>query len=244
MKRKLPRWAKILRNTLLILILGCSLWIVTEQAILFPKLHLRWEEYLHQIGPSTVVDHLDEEEYDEFEHLLVGETDHGVVFYSIYWDRITDFSYREKTGDLTVLAAPTWGEDWSRSYKGKRLPIYLFDEYPLAVRAEMEITVSSNPENIYYSGVDFSRSWSLKADRESDGHFLFWLEVPEKASQLNALGTDGEAAQLLSRICHSDSWEYAVETADITVRLYNAAGDMIKEQALTLRSVIGAAHIR
>lgn len=240
MKKKLPRWAKILRNTLLILILGCALWIITEQSILFPRLSLRWEEYLHQIGPCTVIDHLDAEEYDEFDHLLVGETEYGIIFYSVWLDCHTSFSYREKTEDLTVLAAPTYGDTWSLKTEDERLPIYLFDEFPLAVRAEMEITVSSNPENVYYGGEDFSRTYSLKADREFDGFFRFWLDVPSSGGEL---GIDGCAAQLLSHICHeNNSWEYAVDTAAITVRLYNAKGALIEERELTLRSVIGAAH--
>lgn len=248
MKRKLTRPWKIAIYTFITVACFCLGWVMTDLPIMFPRLHMLSAEHQSLIGPSTLVDRLDEEEYSEFRQTLVGETEHGISFFCLErypLTRQTRLYYREKTGDITVVPVPADYGDWSRSYEHtsqpKQLPIYVFHEFPTAVHAEMDIAVANNPDNRHtdYYGDGFSFEFTLSADYEQDGFFLFSLPLPEYCEEnRDAL----YAIQMISRICHWYGWAYAEETARITVRLYDSSGQLLTEIGQVLRSDISIAH--
>ena len=91
--------------------------IVYYIAIGCPTLSFRQEfrraEKANLVGPSKIVDQLDNHDYNEYDNLIVGETEYGVCFfgrrkYSVAGTRtkkiyLYQFNYREKTGDITVV---------------------------------------------------------------------------------------------------------------------------------------------
>lgn len=245
MKRKLPRSWKIAIYSLVIAVCFCIGWVMMELPIVFPRLHMLSAERQNLLGPSNLVDVLENKEYSEFEKLLVGETEHGITFFCLNPHRNTRLYYREKIGDVTVVPAPTYSSSWHNGFTHvsppRQLPIYVFHEYPTAVRAEMEIAVANNPDNRHtnYTGDGFSFQYQLSAERSQNDFFLFRLELPEYCEE-NA--DELYAMQMLSRICYYHGWTYALETASITLRLYDASGKLLTETTQVLRSDIGIAH--
>lgn len=248
---RLPRHIRAAANILLVLVLvflfyyslGCPTF-TTEQAF-------RRAEKANLVGPSTIVDILDQETYDEFDQTIVAETEYGVIFYCTddTWEPV--FSYREKMGSLTVLAPPSlpfgWGLDsWNRS-----LPVYVFDDYPEAVRAELDLHIQGTYEyssNSVPQVVEFDKAYSLSAHREKDGFFRFFInaEFTGNIWTDETLGADGFAPWYLSQVCTVDMWSSEsreVEPAiPATVRLYDENDTLIIEESLTIRSVVGEAH--
>lgn len=242
LKRKLNRRMRILRNLLVFLISVLVLAVVCLPALL-PRLDMLAKERSALVGRSTVIDTLNNRQYSEFDRLYVGKTDHGFTFYALYDGWETRFFYREKTGSLTVLAAPARTSNWKYQTMDKVLPVYIFDEYPDAVRAELELTIASNGADIYYYGSDFNIAFHAQAAREQDGFFRFMIPVREDGSAADSeLGIRGEALQMFSKICNYSNDSYAYQQVLATVRLYNEHGRLIHSEEQIIRTPAGNAH--
>ena len=230
MRKPLSKGMKILRNLMVILLALILTYIAIGCPILFPRLRMQLAEQNAGVGPSTLIHELSHLEYPEFQKVLVGETEYGYVFYS-QWDSTTDsLSYCEKTGSMTLLAAPING-NWQYDYIAKSLPIYLFHEHPNAVRAELDLQIAGDSAIPSYKGEQFTRNYSLEATRDDDRYFLFFL--PVSLGDDGTLGTDGLAATVFSRICHHSRDKFG-QAVYATVRLYDSNGVLIEENNLTV----------
>lgn len=233
MKQPWSKRKKIIRNLLIIFLAVGLIYMAAGSPILFPRVRMRIEEKQAAIGPSVIIDERSRDEYPEFQKLLVGKTEYGYVFYSMRdWTSDT-LSYRKKAGDMTLLAAPTSGENWHTRTQERTLPIYLFHEYPAAVRAELELTIIGDRSDPAYYELPFTRHYTLEATRENGQFFLFYIYVPQSETEL---GIDGLAPQLFSEICHSFSSYSANQKAYATVRLYGANGALLAEKELVVGS--------
>lgn len=249
----IPRQVRAFLNILGIFLLILTFYYCIGSPVLTLEQGFRRQEKAHLVGPGDIVDHLDWSIYPQFDDVLVAETDKGVCFYAVYKsDELFEqyvyeiFSYREKWGHLTVLAPPSMWMNWQWQEWDQELPIYLFDEYPEAAQAEMELHVVGEyqVDNDTYDVCDVRLH--VAAERFDAGIFRFLLEVP---------GNDKEAlaaAQLLTSISTTaDSWPGAntkayhkAPYADIIVRLYDEAGNLIVEEELVLRTVSGEAQTK
>lgn len=233
MKRPWSKRKKIIRNLLLIFLAVLLIYIAAGAPILFPRVRMRIVEKQAAIGPSTIIDALNRNEYPEFQKLLVGETEYGYVFYSVRDWRSDTLSYRQKTGKVTLLAAPTGWENWHTRAQERTLPIYLFHEYPTAVRAELELTIIGDRSDPAYYELPFTRHYALEATGENGQFFLFYIHVPQAETEL---GIDGLAPQLFSEICHSLSSYAASQKAYAAVRLYDVNDALLVEKDLIIGS--------
>lgn len=248
---RLPRPIRAAANILLILVLaflfyyslGCPAF-TTEQAF-------RRAEKANLVGPSTIVDILDRDDYDKFDQTIVGETENGILFYCTQDVFNPIFSYREKMGPITVLAPPSGPFNWGLDSYGHSLPVYVFDDYPEAVRAELELhiqgTVDYNSNGVAHTET-FEKHYTTTAGRETDGFFRFLLDAPYTDVPFlgQRLGNDGFALYYLSQVCTVDIWSNESREAEhaipATVRLYDENGTLIAEENLTIRSAAGEAH--
>ena len=236
MKQPLGKKVKILRNVLIISLATLILYFICGCPILFPRLRMRLKEQEAMVGPSVILDTLNNEDYSEFQKLFVGETEYGIVFYAINSLTSDSLYYREKTGDLTLLAAPTSWENWHTRSQERGLPVYLFDEYPAAVRAEVDLTITGDRSDPYYTWDAFTRNYKLEASREDHGYFRFYIHVPQPTTGAS-LGIAGLAPQIFSDICLSTDSSVRNQTAQATVRLYGTDGALIVEETMTIRSI-------
>ena len=249
----IPRKIRVCLNIAAILMTALAFYYCIGSPVLTLEQGFRRQEKAHLVGPGEIVDHLDWSIYPQFHDLLVAETENGVTFYAVYEaDELFKrygyevFSYREKWGDLTVLAPPSMWTNWNWYDWDHDLPIYLFDEYPEAVSASMDLHVVGRyqVDNDHYDVCDVD--FQVEANRFSDGIFRFILTVPQEQKEALA------AAQLLTEISTTgESWPSANSQghhkepyADITVRLYDGDGNLIIEKDLVLRTVSGEAQNR
>lgn len=246
----IPRKIRAGINVLLILFLLLIIYIGMGSPVFTLQQRFRRAEKAYLVGPGEIVDHTQWGLYSEFTDMLVAETEYGVMFYG-YWDQkfpLEDcevFSYREKTGKLTFLAPPSLGFSWSFQDFGRIIPLYLFDDYPEAVRAEASVRARGTHQ-VNDTKTPFDMCFAVSADRFSDGVFRFLLEL-ESGQPLKLA-----AAQMLTEISTTaESWPYCTTSAfykephaDITIRLYDEDNNLIVEEELVLRTVAAEAQAR
>lgn len=188
----------------------------------------------HLVGPGRILAHLELEQMD-YTDLIIAEDGNDLI---LYITEENDFSpaelvCRQKTGDLTVLAAPAYrGGIWSNATQ-QHLPVFLFDEYPDAVRAEIEATLSAR-----YGAESFSRTYTLESSREYEGFFVFDIY----AHNAEGLRAEGYALYTFSNLSSNSLSSHMNTVVPVTVRLYDARDQLILEQDLEVRSVAAQAH--
>lgn len=245
----IPRQVRTGFNILIILYLLLTFYVSIGSPVFTLEQRFRRAEKAHLVGPGEIVDQTQWGLYSQFTDMLVAETEHGVMFYG-YWDQdypLDDyevFSYREKTGKLTFLAPPSLGFSWAFDRFDRTVPLYLFDDYPEAVRAEASVHAKGTCQVDNDTYDQFDMRFAVSADRFADGVFRFLLEL--KGGDPLKLA----AAQMLTEISTTmESWPYANTVAfqrepraDVTIRLYDADDNLIVEEKLVLRTVSGQAQ--
>lgn len=236
---RVPRPVKACVCAALVIMLAVVYYIALGCPTLTIKQEFRRAEKAHLIGPSTIVDTLSIEEYEEFDRLLVGESAQGITFFGRYRDQHPYenpleekqhyLHYVEKTGDMTLCAAPNvWGVFWENHGFRRTLPVYLFVEDPRAVRAEVSITVIGyrNPNQTDPFEVNFRGD----ASRSKDRFFRFTIHADQ--------GDSLQALFYLSSLTggNTSSVDAAWNADNITavVRLYDNRDQLITERTLTL----------
>lgn len=240
---RIPRPVRACVYTVLAIVLVVVCYIALGSPTLSVQQEFRRAEKANLIGPSKIVDTLDSQ-YHDFDKMIVGETDYGICFFGRYYtnhpynDPFAEkhylFTYVEKTGDLTVTAAPNfWGWAWVTSPRTVSLPVYLFTDEPEAVRAEIEMVITGDTSlstggNI--NMVQFSETFRAEAARTQSGIFRFWFEAKEE-SGLSAL-------RYLSNVT-GGSFYFKTEgeynaVIPATVRLYDSQGKLILERTIEI----------
>lgn len=198
MKRKItteriPRPVKACICGVLVLVVAAVYYIALGCPTLTFTQEFHRAEKSNLVGPSQIVDRLDDTYY-EFEKLIVGETESGICFFGRYGSLIFGgkhsgemryvFTYLEKTGDLTVAAAPNVrGSFWE--LRGVELPVYVFADHPDAVRAEISVTVTGEYSQTV-NGEKITRQireqFDAEAKRSDSGVFRFILDCDDENS--------------------------------------------------------------
>lgn len=245
---RIPRPVKALFFVLCALSVALLYYIAKDSPTLSFEQEFRRAEKANLVGPSRIIEVWDSQ-CSDFEQMIVGETDHGICFFGSYSttvhysssfqreETLFTFSYREKTGDLTVLAAPTRSSPIFEEI-GYSLPVYIFDNYPQAMRAELELTVTGSNTRVV-SGekvtTNYSKRFAAKAERTGEGFFRFLLEAKTAPNTY--------ALQMLSELSGNVMYGGGEDTVvPGTVRLYDAEGNLILEQEFEICSARAAAH--
>lgn len=237
---RIPRPVRAIFYTVLALVLSISYYFAVDCPTLSIRQDFRRAEKVHMVGPSTIVDTLSKAQYDDFDKLLVAETDYGICFFGRFYldspninpfkEKQYCFSYLEKTGDLTICAAPNLtGAIWANLEFTEKLPVYLFTEYAEAVRAEMDLTITGS--FAVSDIVHFTASFQLEAQRADKGFFRFMLES-DTAENLAAMYYFSEATG--GNVYISQNIDQRLHHITAVIRLYDAAGTMILEKTVTI----------
>lgn len=240
---RIPRPVRACACAVCVMLLAIVYYIALGCPTLFLRQEFRRAERAHLVGPSEIVDTLDKEQYYEFDKLLVGETEYGVTFFGRYYNQRPNnnpfaekqyfFAYVEKTGAVTMCAAPNvFGIHWTLSYQ-ESLPVYLFTENSKAVKAKVQINVCGE-EPVFLNGESgtrkFNETFYAEANRTDASFFRFWIE--------------GSGEEAMSALFHLSSitgapWMFGQNSpALITaiVWLYDANENLILEEELVLHS--------
>lgn len=134
----------------------------------------------------------------------------------------------KKSGDLTFMSIGR-----SNSFSGnekKYLPIILFDDYPQAVQATLVV----EPRAII-DGALYQKSYTVTADRKTDGYFLFRLNWPEQVIWDNADDSymdDWRLTDLLRQQLNGAYW--GTSSVPCNIKLYDKDGQLILEREIDL----------
>ncbi len=232
---RIPRKLRAITNLVLITAFAMALYVFIDSPAFSEEVQYRREERANHVGPAQILDMLPLDSFYRYEKVLLADDGDGVILYQ-YDENRGDLTYRKKTGDITVLALP--GDSFSTSewqrQKSAEHPIFVFDDYPDAVRAELNITLSCE-----YNSENFQKAYTLEARRQSPGYFLFTLCV----SNPNGLGAEGEALYQLSHISSDVAYGRFFDVAfPATVRLYDETDALVCERSVTIRTI--AAEVR
>lgn len=233
--QRLPKPLRALVYLLAIAAVCLALYTFVGAPAFSTEQEFRRAEKANMVGPGRILCDVELETiFPGYQRMLVADTDEGIIFYC--YDHVHSDSpalyYREKTGDITVLAAPTPTNSRNETTQ-VALPVFVFDNCPEAVRAELDLTIS-----IQLSGKPFQTSYHLESAREGDGYFRFILDILSRSP----IGTEGHAIQRL--ILFSGYGGRTQTGTDIlaTVRLYDAADSLIGTYQVPVRSVMEEAH--
>lgn len=243
----IPRPYRAVFNALLCVILIITFYVCIGAPTLTMEQAFRRAEKANLVGPSKILESSEFLYYD-YDRLILAETEDGVI--TFVDDPSRGFNYHEKTGDITVVAAPKGFFFWGMSNWQVSLPVFVVDDYPEAARAELELhitgalTHSLNGEKL---DEPLDHHYCLTSHREQEGYFHFSLDLPFQdpydahGNERNARhGADGYALDLLART-FTNFWTRVnpVSNAAITaaVRLYNEQDDLIAEKDLILRTM-------
>jgi hypothetical protein len=211
-----------------------------------PEQQFRKEEKAYLVGPAKILDNISLEKYtgySPYNRLILATSDEGVSLFQC--DKtdldINKLVYRKKQGDVTVLSLPAISISEFESAVYLEIPIIVFDSFPKAVRAEMEIELTS----LY--GPDeglFQKEYALTAERDAEGYFLFALSA-SSANRFERLGLEGQALYLLTEFSDDNPTNSNVNRAiPVTVRFYDHSDNMIAEQHIEIRTPAGEAHAK
>lgn len=238
---RIPRPVKAVFCAVCVVVLAIAYYIALGCPTFTFKQEFRRAEKVNLVGPSTIVDTLGRE-YSEFDKMIVGETQYSVCFFGRYYnsspynDPFAEkqylFTYVEKTGDLTISAAPNIRTHfWVTPGYEQSLPVYLFVEEQDAIRAEVEITVAG-AFNYYNDNKTvksrFKRTFVGNATRSDTGVFEFWFSADDQHG-LAALAH-------LSTATGGSVYGHITDDTSILakVRLYDQEKNLILEKELTI----------
>ena len=218
----LPRWAKIMLNLFLTAMALGLLYIFAGAPVFSATQAFRRVEKQNLVGPSKVLAILDISD-EHFKRLLIADDGKGVIMFPIYekYNRSTSLYYREKSGPVTVMAAPTSREP----DKIETLAIILFDDMPDAVSAELTLTLST-PK---WTGVEFTKDYTLMAKHEYNGFFRFELQHTAGDGYYEA---ESYAFSELSKT--TDYFSNNDATIPATVSFFDSSSSLIYKQNMIL----------
>ena len=193
------------------------------------------------IGPSAILglEYVEMPSYTQ--PVFVAEDETTVTLcgcYPVFLDDNTHLIHRKKTGDLTIVVWPRTVD--TMPYEAFEVPIFLFDDFPEAKRAELEFTLVWDET--------FSRDYLTEAQREQSGYFRFDIPCPASKITTDDFGgseIDGRDASLLYSLALASDYNGGVSRAQfpITVRLYNNREELICEEIVIVQSAAAEAHI-
>lgn len=240
----IPRRIRIAMNLLVIFLLGFGVWIFCGCPAFTAEQRYRQLEKAHMVGPARIIANYELEPYNYLNLILADDGD-GVIFYPYadFRHGSEAFYYREKTGDLTVLAAPILDSFCYWEYE-LELPVFLFDNYPQAQRAQLQFTLSETVNDVY-----FEKEYILDSVREEDGLFRFVIHVGSNDwyvddfghKQGMPVGAEGVVLQQFSQMCGYDD-SFNLRPQPVTVRLYDEYDNLILEEEILVHCVAGQAH--
>lgn len=189
-------------------------------------LYRRYEK-ANLVGPAEILG-IFERDFSVYDRFLLADTGDGVVIFaeSLQTQEAPEFIYRDKTGPVTVLAAPD-PSPLNPDASEKRMTVFAFDSCPDAVSARLELTLAAQ-----INGIPFEKTYVLDAERQIPGVFCFDLHTLSRFG----LGAEAYALQILSLVSgYCGSNYYGIEFP-ATVSFYDAQGNLLAQESTVVSS--------
>lgn len=218
---------RFLLYVLIIVTLIISIYTFVSAPAFTSEILYRRYEKASLIGPAQILG-IYERDFSTYDRFLLAETEDGVVIFAESLQNLESptLVYREKTGDLTVLAAPDTSP-LNPDAKEKKMTVFAFDSCPDALTAKLELTLSAE-----YQGSSFEKTYVLEATREIPGVFCFKLHTLSRFP----LEAEAYALQILTLISGYCGSNYYGCEFPATVSFYDAQGNLLATESTVISS--------
>lgn len=251
----IPRKWRVCVNVLVTVCLIFSLYVLLECPAFTHEQKFRRMEKAELVGPSHILASF-EQQATGYDNLILAETADAVILFqssSNPWDQ-GRLTYREKTGSITVATVPFIG--WHLYDREViDLPVFVFHDYPAAVRAELELEFGEGMDfytevnwsyNNYSMTTTYEKTWYLESQQTLDGLFIFSIHAEPEGEIIqdghfevwHPFTSEGQALETFSHMMEEGD-SYIRASIPATVRLYGENDTLITEEHLTIRSVTG-----
>lgn len=220
---KIPRKIQVAVNVLLILFFGLLLYILLDAPAFSLEHAFRRMEKRHMVGPSQILG-IEQMETTFADQLVVAKTEKGVIL-CVDAESMVDhgFSYREMDQDIKVCIAPIFLSS-IRPPNGDDLTVILFDNYPEAVRAELDIETFWEDNQ---TGKQYRYRYFLSGVRTNPGYIRMDYDIQWHDYQGVWDHPENEAMQELVHRTVNAHLPAPAGEFPATVRLYDESGELI-----------------
>lgn len=220
---KIPRKTQVAINLLLILLFGLLLYILLDAPAFSLEHAFRRMEKRHMVGPSQILG-IEQMETTFADQLVVAKTKTGAILY-VDTEMMGDhgFSYREMEQGLCVCVAPVFLSS-IRPPDGDDLTVILFDDYPEAVRAELDLETFWEDNR---TGKQYRYQYSLSGVRTNRGYIRMDYDIRWHDYQGVWDHPENEAMQELVRRTVNAHLPVPAGEFPATVRLYDEGDRLI-----------------
>lgn len=184
MRNKKPRYHRLSRKQkiviCLVLIVIALYGLISTNAPVTPMAAFRLAEKAALLDPGQILG-TESATPNGQDSIIVAQNDTACITFA-YEDfksySSDDLAFRKKNSDLTFVSIKSY-LNYGLTDKSlivnpdhtRYLPIVLFDDYPDAARAELDITLCRTDEEPQHK-----KLYQVTAERQSKGYFLFYLE--------------------------------------------------------------------
>lgn len=227
---KIPRKTQVAVNLLLVLVFGLALYVFLDAPAFSLEHSFRRMEKKHMVGPSQILG-VEQIGYFNADQLVVAKTEKGVILYADA-ENMGDFclSYREKEQELMLCVTPVFLSS-IRPLDGDDLTVILFDDYPEAVRAELDIETFWEDNQ---TGKQYRYQYSLSGERTNPGYIRMDYDILWHDWQGVWDHPENEAIRQLGHYAVNSHIEVPAGEFPASVRLYDEGGRLICAQNMFL----------
>lgn len=197
----------------------------------------RRAEKANLVGPAKILDiqELPELKRNDYDRIIIADDGDGIIMY--LWNTEQKFyeklAYRKKAGDVTVYAAPIVDifYDWD-DFEEVILPVYAFDNFPNAIRAELDLTLE-----IWETVVEPPiYHYKLESTREKSGFLCFLIDIGKPSNSLSK--EEGYALYSITALTDQRTPRelHPERGARAVIRLYNKDDVLIHEETLDIHT--------
>lgn len=230
--QKFPMRLRAVANLLGILLSLFLIYVMIGSPVFSVQDAYRRAEKANLVGPSDILAQV-RMKGTPYDHLVLAKGETSVTLFSFSrGKRGGELVYIETEGSLTIAAAP---DNTYYPLETKAvIPVVLFDSHPAAVRAEVELTLSA-----VWKDKPEQRTYTLSADREYGGCFLFTIEATDSPT----LGSEGMLLQTLLQVTGNSMADTADLSIPAAVRLYDETDNLLAAETITIRSAAAKQQI-
>lgn len=220
---RIPRKTQVALNLLLILFFGVLLYVFLGAPAFTLEHAFRRMEKRHMVGPSQILG-IEQLETTYADQLVVAKTEKGVILYvDEHVMGYHGFSYREKDQDVMVCVTPVFLSS-IRPPSGDDLTVIIFDDYPDAVRAELDLQTFWEDNQ---TGKQYRYQYALSGTRTNPGYIRMDYDVQWKDYQGVWDHPENEAINELESYAVNGHLRAPAGEFPATVRLYDANDQLL-----------------
>lgn len=242
----IPRPIKVLFFFIGILLFSFFIYIFIGAPPFSDEHRYRRAERANMVGPAKILDIIDftPVKGELYKRMVIADDGDGVILYMYepLSDRPEKLIYRKKQGAVTVYAAP-YELYIHRDVYDFKVPIILFDDFPQAIRAELECILWSISDEKSIPKTMHPETVFAEAYRDTPGYFCFHLNSPGFSTFPSTDESEQPTLMTFCRLTSRSIYDvYANTELPVTIRLFDKDNNLIHEEIVTVRNVVGEAH--